>query len=255
MNLLKHAKNIRDLKNDPVGFIIDSIISILINLVIPIPLVGKAVAQFRAPVLGCLGSIIILGVFMIMVVGTIFMSPLMISSGFFRAITSFIPSESTNFPNGNLIQTSSPRQTPLGGNSFEYVNITAGFKDPAYYLKFGKVHFGIDLVPNNAYYTSNQSYKDTHKVIVYATHSGKITYYIDSYGSETVEVLNDDSSLKTIYMHMKEVFVKSGETAKAGTPLGEMGKTGFATAEHIHYEIRIKDDNTWLAVNPLTYIK
>ena len=54
---------------------------------------------------------------------------------------------------------------------------------------------------------------------------------------------------------MKEVCVSTGQTAQAGTPLGEMGKTGFATAEHVHYEIRIKDGSNWLPVNPLTYIQ
>lgn len=54
---------------------------------------------------------------------------------------------------------------------------------------------------------------------------------------------------------MKKVYVSTGNPIKAGTPLGEMGGTGFATGEHVHYEVRINSSGTWMPVNPLTYIR
>lgn len=254
MSLLKYATTARKVKDDPFGFLADTITRVIVNLIVPIPLAGEIAVLFKAPIMGFLASLLILALFMLIAVGTVFMSPLLVSSAFLNDLLA-LPVSTTHIPVGSFAQTSIPMQIPLGGKGLEYANITAGFKDPSYFLQFGKVHFGIDLVPNDAYYNSSQAYKDMHKVIVYATHSGKITYYVDEYGSETVEILNDDNSLKTIYMHMKEVYVPTGGTAQAGTPLGEMGKTGFATAEHIHYEIRIKDGTNWLAVNPLTYIQ
>ncbi|MEN9327793.1 MAG: hypothetical protein RI947_601 [Candidatus Parcubacteria bacterium] len=254
MNLLKYATTARKVKNDPFGFLIDTLTKVIVNLVVPIPLAGEIAALFKGPILGFLGSLLILALFMLIAVGTVFMSPLLVSSAFLKDLLA-LPVSTTHMPIGSFVQTSIPKQIPLGGKGLEYANITAGFKDPSYFLHFGKVHFGLDLVPNDSYYSSSQAYKDTHKVIINATHSGKITYYVDEYGSETVEIMNDDSSLKTIYMHMKEVYVSTGGTAQAGTPLGEMGKTGFATAEHIHYEIRVKNGTKWLAVNPLTYIQ
>ncbi len=254
MNLLRYATTARKIKNDPFGFLTETLIKVIVNLVVPIPLVGELAAALKAPILGFLATLFILALFMLITVGTIILSPMLVSSAFLHDLLS-LPVSTTHIPVGSFVQTSIPIQIPLGGKGLEYANITAGFKDPSYFLQFGKVHFGIDLVPNDAYYNSSQAYKDSHKVIVYATHSGKITYYVDEYGSETVEILNDDSSLKTIYMHMKEVYVSTGSTAQAGMPLGEMGKTGFATAEHVHYEIRIKDGTNWLAVNPLTYIQ
>jgi hypothetical protein len=254
MKLLNYATTARKVQKNPFGFISDLLVKVIVNFVVPIPLAGELATALKAPILGFLATIAILGVFMLITIGTIVFSPALVSSAFLNNLLS-LPANTMHIPVGVFTQTSIPMQIPLGGKGFEFANITAGFKDPSYFLQFGKVHFGIDLVPNDAYYSNSQAYKDTHKVIVYATHSGKMTYYVDEYGSETVEIVNDDSSLKSIYMHMKEVYVKTGETAQAGTPLGEMGKTGFATAEHVHYEIRIKDGTNWLPVNPLTYIQ
>jgi hypothetical protein len=254
MNLLRYATTARKVKNDPFGFLSDTLTKVVVNFIVPIPLAGEIAVLFKVPIMGFLASLLILCLFLLITVGTVFMSPLLVSSAFLNDFLAS-PTSTAHIPVGSFVQTSIPTQIPLGGKGLEYANISAGFKDPSYFLQFGKVHFGIDLVPNDAYYKSSQAYKDTHKVIVYTTHSGKITYYVDEYGSETVEIVNDDSSLKTIYMHMKEVYVSTGSTAQAGTPLGEMGKTGFATAEHVHYEIRIKDGTNWLAVNPITYIQ
>ena len=91
-------------------------------------------------------------------------------------------------------------------------------------------------------------------MIIYATHSGTVSTYVDSEGVKTVEIINDNGDLKTKYIHFKEIYVNSGKI-QTGTPLGEMGGTGFATGEHLHYEIQIKDSNVWKLVNPLSYIK
>ena len=53
----------------------------------------------------------------------------------------------------------------------------------------------------------------------------------------------------------KDIFINSNSKVQAGTALGEMGSTGVATGEHLHYEIQIKDSSVWKLVNPLSYIK
>ncbi len=254
MQLLRRVNTLRALKNDPFGFVIDSLIKIVVNLVIPIPLAGNVVAQFRGPVLGFLASIVILGIMVLVTMITVLMSVFLVPTGYFQqVISSFV--SSAQGVNEGFTQSSIPTQNPFGGIGMSYTSITAGFLDPAYFLNFGKNHTGIDLVPNDEYYKSSKTYAETKKIIVYATHTGTANFYTDGKGGETVEVTNNDASLKSIYIHFKEVYVNTGDTIQAGTPLGEMGKTGFATGEHLHYEIRIKDGNNWLPVNPLTYIK
>jgi murein DD-endopeptidase MepM/ murein hydrolase activator NlpD len=255
MKLFNRIQAARTLKNDPFGFIIDSIIKTVINLIIPFPLVGDAALQFKGPILGCIVSLVVLGIFLFVVIGTIILSPFLATEGFLQKIIDPFTSSTHASSDSTFIQTSIPMQIPLGGYGFEFGSITAGFMEPSYFLTFGKNHTGVDLVPNENYYSNNQSYQQYKKVVVYATHSGSVHFYIDSYGSETVEVTSGDDSLKTIYMHMKNVYVASGSTVKAGSAIGEMGNTGRSTAEHIHYEIRIKSGTIWLPVNPMIYIK
>ena len=254
MKILTAVKNIRDVKNDPFGFIIDSLIKIIVNAVIPIPLSGDVIARFKGPVLGFLASMVILTVMLIVtfigIFSTIFLSP----TGFFQFVTSSLVGSAPS-TNEGFTQSAIPSQNPFGGQGMSYTSVTAGFMDPAYLLQFGKNHSGIDLVPNAAYYANSATYKQNKKIIVYATHSGTAAFYIDEEGGETVEILNDSGDLKTKYIHFKDEYVKTGDKIKAGAPLGEMGGTGFATGEHLHYEIQIKDGNKWLLVNPLSYIK
>ena len=56
-------------------------------------------------------------------------------------------------------------------------------------------------------------------------------------------------------MHLNEVYVATSDTIPAGDPIGTMGDTGFATGEHLHYEIRVNNNGVWMPVNPLSYIQ
>ena len=127
--------------------------------------------------------------------------------------------------------------------------------DPLYFIEFGRIHTGIDLVPNEDYYQNNQSFKQTQQVIIFATHSGTVSTYVDQYGGETVELTNNEGTLKTIYIHFSKFLVSSGSQISAGTPLGVIGSTGFATGDHVHYEIRVKNGEAWVPVNPLKYMQ
>ncbi len=245
---------LRKLKDDPFGLIVDSLVKIVVNLIIPIPLAGEVVSQFKGPVLGCLAMIVVIGISMIVIVGMAIFSPLFLGENALQKLNSLASSPSID-EDSSFIETNSPLQIPFGGQGLEYASITAGFMDPNYYLKFGEIHTGIDLVPNDNYYNNNESYKKYHEAIVYATMTGTARYFVDQNGGLTVEDTNPDGTIKVVEIHMKEVFVKTGDSLKAGTPVGIMGMTGHATGEHVHFEIRVKDGDTWTPVNPMTYIK
>ncbi len=251
MKLLKKLKGLRDFKNDPFGFIIDSIIIIVVNLLVPIPMSGRIAKEFRGPVLGCLVSLLVLALFLLAIIGTILMTPVIMTSGFLKTFTISSGSSSGN----GFSETSIPHQNPFGGQGMDYCTVTAYFMDVSYYLVFGKNHPGVDMVPSNSYFANSDAYKQTHEITIFSTINGKVNYYVDSEGGETVEVTNTDNSLKVVFIHFSQVLVNSGDNIKAGTPIGVMGSTGFSTGAHVHYEIRIKDGTSWLAVNPLNYIQ
>lgn len=258
MNLLKivnYAGTAKKITNDPFGFILDAIVTIVINLIIPVPLVGAAVATFRAPILGFLASLVALMILMIIAVGTVLFSPILIPGQALQNITSIFQANSLNIdPDTSFISTSLPKQSPFGGSGMTFTNITADFHSADYYLNFGKVHTGVDLIPSDEYYKNSKTYQDTHKVIIFSTMNGAVRHFVDQYGGETVEITNSGDSVRVLYVHFSKVLVESGNVT-AGTPVGIMGDTGFSTGEHVHYEIQTRDGNNWLPVNPLGFIQ
>ena len=53
-----------------------------------------------------------------------------------------------------------------------------------------------------------------------------------------VEIDHPDNGIKTLYLHLSRVLVKSGQTIKAGQQIAESGNTGRTFAPHLHYEIQ-----------------
>lgn len=58
-----------------------------------------------------------------------------------------------------------------------------------------------------------------------------------AYGN--VVVIRHYNGLETVYSHNSKNLVKVGEHVKAGDPIGLTGRTGRATTEHLHFEVRI----------------
>lgn len=255
MKALRHAQKLQKLKDDPLRFVFDLLISVVVNIFAPFPLPSAVVAQIKVPILGFIGTLILLALFFFLMVGTVLMSPLLISSGYIQQLQNLFVSNDENIPSDpNFVPTSIPKQNPLGGSGMSFSTITAYFLDPNYFLQFGKNHIGLDLVPSEDYFSQSITYRDTGKVVVFATMNGNVRYYVDEYGGETIEITNDGNTMKIVFIHFSKVLVKSGSVS-AGTPIGIMGGTGFATGDHVHYEVHTKDGDTWKPVNPLNYIQ
>lgn len=255
MNIAKIPLNLNKVKNDPLGFITDKIIAFIANFLIPIPLSGEIIAKFKRPFMGLLVTLVIFALFMVTVVGTIFLSPLLLGSNVIENISSLFQNPSDIAIDTSFGDTAVPKKNPFGGSGLSYSTITAYFLDPSYYLQFGRNHTGIDMVPSEEYYKNSQTYQDTHQVVIFATISGSVNQYVDQYGGETVEITNSDKTFKVLYIHFSTILVDNSTKIKSGTPIGIMGNTGFSTGDHVHYEVRIKDGNSWRAVNPLEYIQ
>lgn len=71
----------------------------------------------------------------------------------------------------------------------------------------------------------------------------------DKYYGKMVEVETDGVIFK--YGHMNEIKVQKDQDIKQGEIIGLMGKTGYATGSHLHFEIRINGTS----VNPEKIIK
>jgi hypothetical protein len=54
----------------------------------------------------------------------------------------------------------------------------------------------------------------------------------------------------TLYAHLSEVGVQTGEEVKAGQQIGEVGRSGSALGSHLHFEVRLGENSYMTAVNP-----
>lgn len=125
-------------------------------------------------------------------------------------------------------------QIPFSGGS----TLTQGFgANPQNYAQFGlNGHEGLDYVP-----------KDADKT-VYAVESGIVQEDVDdpiqgkAYGINVVIYVPVNRHLWT-YAHLAQNFVKKGDKALRGQPIGIMGGTGNVTAPHLHLGLRICDPN------------
>lgn len=111
-------------------------------------------------------------------------------------------------------------------------------------------HRGVDVV------------KYDHQVCPIIAHtSGKVTWIqtgqknnINSKGNATygnaVKLLHNNG-YRTLYAHMKSVYVKDGQWVERGQEIGYMGNTGKSFGAHLHFEVRNTLD---VRINPTPYL-
>jgi murein DD-endopeptidase MepM/ murein hydrolase activator NlpD len=67
-------------------------------------------------------------------------------------------------------------------------------------------------------------------------------------------VVRHGDQFLTLYGHCDQLAVRRGQRVQAGQRLATVGETGWATAPHLHYEIRRRRPaGEWRAVDPLDY--
>jgi murein DD-endopeptidase MepM/ murein hydrolase activator NlpD len=75
----------------------------------------------------------------------------------------------------------------------------------------------------------------------------------DPYGL-AIGILHDfgynNKQLYTIYAHLSNILVTKGQSVETGDIIGLSGDTGFATAPHLHFEVRNGTNNYFNTVNP-----
>jgi murein DD-endopeptidase MepM/ murein hydrolase activator NlpD len=83
-----------------------------------------------------------------------------------------------------------------------------------------------------------------------ATAAGRVTFAGTRLGyGKTIEI-DHGYGYVTRYAHAASISVKRGQRVRRGEVIGEIGKTGLATAPHLHYEVLVNDR----AANPRNYL-
>jgi len=103
----------------------------------------------------------------------------------------------------------------------------------------GRQHRGVDILASEG-------------TPVRAAESGLVFYAGDQWkGYGNAAALDHGRGITTLYGHLREIQVKSGDAVPAGALIGTVGKTGNATTPHLHFEIRVGDR----AVDPREYLR
>jgi murein DD-endopeptidase MepM/ murein hydrolase activator NlpD len=85
---------------------------------------------------------------------------------------------------------------------------------------------------------------------ILATRAGEVAYSgsaLSGYGK--MVVLDHGDGLQSVYAHASELLVKTGDRVDRGQPVARVGRTGNATTDHCHFEIR----KNRVPVDPLPY--
>ena len=86
---------------------------------------------------------------------------------------------------------------------------------------------------------------------IYATRAGKVTTASYQAGGAGYYVRLDlGDGFGSIYMHMTNYIVKTGQTVKQGQIIGYVGSTGLSTGAHLHFGVSYAGKY----VNPMAYI-
>lgn len=100
-------------------------------------------------------------------------------------------------------------------------------------LKVYRKHPGIDMAA-----------KAGQPIFAAADGIVKLARYNGGYGN--CVYIDHQYGYSTRYGHMQKILVRQGQRVKRGDKIGLVGKTGIATAPHLHYEVIFKGKN----VNP-----
>jgi murein DD-endopeptidase MepM/ murein hydrolase activator NlpD len=90
---------------------------------------------------------------------------------------------------------------------------------------------------------------------IYPINTGKVvTKSYDSGGYGNYVVIDHGDGYWSLYAHMKDVYVKSGQTVNKDTILGVEGSTGRSTGSHLHLEVRKGGNSSSNVIDPITFL-
>lgn len=130
---------------------------------------------------------------------------------------------------------SGPSFSAPGGGSFVWPTSTSGIS-----TYFAWWHPGLDMPNRNAPPVVSS---DGGTVIVAG--------WPDNYGYGNRVVVDHGNGYQTLYAHLSNIYVSSGQKVSRGQTIAQMGTTGRSTGVHLHFEIRYKG----VAVNPLAILR
>jgi len=86
---------------------------------------------------------------------------------------------------------------------------------------------------------------------VLAVRSGRVLYSSTMRDYRKTVIVDHGEGLSSLYAHNSKLLVNVGQQVRRGQPIARIGRTGNATTEHCHFEIRRGET----PVDPLLYLR
>jgi murein DD-endopeptidase MepM/ murein hydrolase activator NlpD len=121
-----------------------------------------------------------------------------------------------------------PGMTPDGAAYGDFQWPVSGTVGSGFGGRGGRHHDGIDILAPEG-------------TPVRAAETGMVTYAgngLRGYGNAAT--LDHGGGATTLYGHLEEIHVQSGDAVTRGSVIGTVGKTGNATTSHLHFELRLQ---------------
>ncbi len=88
------------------------------------------------------------------------------------------------------------------------------------------------------------------KSVVWAAEGGRVVIKDRYLMTGNTVVIDHGMGVQTVYSHLEDFAdIDVGDTLKKGNPIGKLGKTGYATGYHLHWELRVNN----MAVDPIQW--
>ncbi len=131
---------------------------------------------------------------------------------------------------------------------FSPVFLTVNFANP---IKEGNItsKFGYRVSPITNKYSlhSGLDIATAENSKIYSVYDGIVVKSEYNEINGNYIVIKHSDTLKTTYNHCNKLFVKEGETVKKGQVIAFVGETGYATGNHLHFEVLLNGKY----INPL----
>lgn len=171
------------------------------------------------------------------------------------------PNETTTETVGEATQAKKESQASLGSNKMLWPvasnsKVVSGFP----YYESGGVHHGVDIFVigadgqtrdgNGNSLSYGKAFRAAKSgVVVQVKNNGEWNTGFGNYC-----IIDHGDGTQTLYAHAKTIYVECGDKVALGETIGEIGDTGNTTAPHLHFEVRLGDENSYTRVDPLNYI-
>ena len=114
---------------------------------------------------------------------------------------------------------------------------TSGIVTSWFGPRWGRVHNGLDIAAASG-------------TQIYAAQSGTVIQSSAYGGYGNMIVIDHGGGFTTVYAHLSEYSVSTGESVSRGAAIGAMGCTGSCTGPHLHFETRVNG----VPQNPMLYL-